>query len=277
MKTPFASCFGYSSTTRTARGGRRSGSAWRRIRGGRGCWSPTTDLAFRPSIASACSSGSTGPMPHVQVRTLASDLPSRAGSSPSITAGSSPARRPSGARRSSSTSRSYAVLTRGRHARGMFDIAADHAIGLYVGLLALPLALIAIQLRHPRDVSGTVLGASVLMAISGGIHLGLVLTHGNETITAALFVMNGIAYLALSQLYSWRWWRPASAALITMTLFGYLGYIVLGFDTPDQVALATTLLQLTALGLVLVPVAGERPWRRRRWGTLAGALADPPG
>jgi len=154
----------------------------------------------------------------------------------------------------------------------MFDIAPDHAIGLYVGLLALPLALIAIQLRRPRDVSGTVLGASVLMAISGGIHLGLVLTHRNETITASLFVMNGVAYLALSQLYSWRWWRPASAALITMTLFGYLGYIVLGFDTPDQVALATKLLELTALGLVLVPVAGERPWRRRRWGTLAVAV-----
>ena len=154
----------------------------------------------------------------------------------------------------------------------MFDIAPDHAIGLYVGLLALPLALIAIQLRRPRDVSGTVLGASVLMAMSGGIHLGLVLTHRNETITAALFVMNGVAYLALSQLYSWRWWRPASAALITMTLFGYLGYIVLGFDTPDQVALGTKLLELTALGLVLVPVAGERPWRRRRWGTLAVAV-----
>src|SRR2546428_7362181 len=144
-------------------------------------------------------------MPHVQVRTPASDFPSRAGSSPSITAGSSPARRPLGARRFSSTSRSYAVLNRGRHAPGMFDIAARHAIGLYVGLLALPLALIAIRLRHPRDVSGTVLGASVLMAISGGIHLGLVLTHRNETITAALFVMNGVAYLALSQLYSWRW------------------------------------------------------------------------
>src|SRR2546422_5068556 len=158
----------------------------------------------------------------------------------------------------------------------MFDIAPDHAIGLYVGLLALPLALIALQLRRPRDVSGTVLGASVLMAISGAIHLGLVLTHRNETITAALFVINGVAYLALSQTYSWRWWRPASAALITMTLFGYLGYIVLGFDTPDQVALATKLLELTALGLLLVPVAGERPWRARRLGTLAVAVPLPP-
>ena len=32
----------------------------------------------------------------------------------------------------------------------MFDIAPDHAIGFYAGLLALPLALIAIRLRPGR-------------------------------------------------------------------------------------------------------------------------------
>ena len=60
----------------------------------------------------------------------------------------------------------------------MFDIAPDHAIGLYAGLLALPLALLALRLRSSaRTVPGTVLGASVLMAIAGAIHLGLVWTH----------------------------------------------------------------------------------------------------
>ena len=154
----------------------------------------------------------------------------------------------------------------------MFDIASDHAIGLYAGLLALPLALFAMRRRRPSLVPGTVLGASVFMAMSGAIHLGLVWTHLDETITAALFVINGLAYIALSQLYSWRWWRPASVALITTTLFGYLAYIVLGFDTPDQVALATKLIELTALGLVLVPVRGERRWRRSRWATLGVAV-----
>jgi hypothetical protein len=154
----------------------------------------------------------------------------------------------------------------------MFDIASDHAIGLYAGLLALPLALFAMRRRRPSLVPGTVLGASVLMAMSGAIHLGLVWTHLDETITAALFVINGLAYIAVSQLYSWRWWRPASVVLITTTLFGYLGYIVLGFDTPDQVALATKLIELTALGLVLVPVRGEIRWRRSRWATLGVAV-----
>ena len=154
----------------------------------------------------------------------------------------------------------------------MFDIAPDHALGLYAGLLALPLALLAIRLRRTRKVPGTVLGASVLMAMSGATHIGLVFTHLDETITAALFVANGLGYLALSQLYAWRWWRPASAALITMTLLGYLGYIVFGFDTPDQVALATKLIELTALGLVLVPLRDESQWRRSRWGALVVAI-----
>ncbi|HSS60214.1 MAG TPA: hypothetical protein VLK30_02015 [Candidatus Limnocylindrales bacterium] len=154
----------------------------------------------------------------------------------------------------------------------MFDIAPDHAIGLYTGLLALPLALLALRLRHPSGLPGTTLGASVLMAISGAIHLGLVWTHREETITAALFVVNGISYLVLSQLYTWRWWRPASIALIAATLLGYLGYIVLGFDTPDQVAVATKLLELTTLGLVLIPTAGVKHWRRSRWGGVGVAV-----
>ena len=155
----------------------------------------------------------------------------------------------------------------------MFDIAPDHATGLYAGLIALPLALGALRFRPAsRGVPGTVLGASVLMAISGAIHLGLVTTHLDESITAALFVMNGLAYIALSQMFAWRWWRPASAALITMTLLGYLVYIVLGFDTPDQVALATKLIELTALGLVVVPVRGEQRWRRSRWSALGVAV-----
>jgi len=155
----------------------------------------------------------------------------------------------------------------------MFDVSPDHAIGLYTGLFALPVALVALRLRHPR-VPGTVLGASVLMAIAGAIHLGLVWTHRGEPITAALFLMNGVAYIALSQLFTWRWWRPASVALIVATLLGYLGYIVLGFDTPDQVAVATKLLELTTLGLVLVPVRGEsgRPRRAVRWSALAVAV-----
>jgi hypothetical protein len=157
----------------------------------------------------------------------------------------------------------------------MFDIATDHAIGLYTGLLALPLALIAIWLRPGRHrVPGTVLGASVLLAMAGAIHLGLISSHTEEPFTAFLFFANGIGYIVLSVAFTWRWWRPAAASLLTATLLGYLIYIALGFDSPDQVALATKLLELIALGLVLVPVRCEpgRPRRVLRWTSLAIAL-----
>jgi hypothetical protein len=155
----------------------------------------------------------------------------------------------------------------------MFNIATDHAIGLYFGLLALPLALIAVRLRRARHlVPGTVLAASVLMAMSGAVHLGLISTHREEPITALLFLLNGVAYILLSVAFTWRWWRPASAALLIASLLGYLGYIALGFDSPDQVAVATKLLELTALGLVLVPVRGELPRRTWRWASLGVAL-----
>ena len=148
----------------------------------------------------------------------------------------------------------------------MFDISPDHALGLYAGLLAVPVALLVLRFRSSRhSVPGTVQAASVLMTVAGAIHLGLVPSHLGERITAALFVMNGIAYIALAQAFTWRLWRLAASALLLMTVFGYLGFIALGFDTPDQVALATKLLELITLGLVLVPVRGETRPRDRAW------------
>lgn len=157
----------------------------------------------------------------------------------------------------------------------MFDIARDHAVGLYAGLLALPLALIAIRLRPGRRrVPGTVLGASVLMAMSGAIHLALISTHVTEPLTSWLFLANGTGYVALSLAFTWRWWRLASASLLISTLIGYLVWIAIGLDSPDQVALATKLLELTALGLVLVPVRGELV-RHRSWRWVSLGVAVP--
>jgi hypothetical protein len=190
-------------------------------------------------------------------------------------AASSPPAAQTAGRASSSTCLSYGVLRYGTDAGVVFDIAPDHAIGLYAGLLALPVALIALRLMPgSRSVPGTVRAAAVLMVMAGVIHLALVSTHLEERVTAALFVMNGIAYIALAAAFTWRWWRLASSALLITTVLGYLVFIALGLDTPDQVALATKLIELTALGLVLVPVLGEPRPRDRAWywATLAAGL-----
>jgi len=157
----------------------------------------------------------------------------------------------------------------------MWDIAPDHAPGLIAGLVMLPMALVALFLRRSRRrVPGTVQAASVMMAVAGAIHLGLVPSHLEEPLSAVLFVLNGIAYLVLSQAFTWRWWRIASASLITATLLGYLLWIAIGLDQPDQVALTTKLVELTALGLVIVPVRGRAAPRdpASRWALLVAGL-----
>jgi len=157
----------------------------------------------------------------------------------------------------------------------MWDIAPDHAPGLIAGLAMVPVALAALLLRRSRRrVAGTVQAAAVLMAVAGAVHLGLVPSHLGEPVTAGLFAGNGVCYIVLSQAFTWRWWRVASFVLITATLLGYLGYIALGLDQPDQVALTTKLIELTALGLVIVPVRGRgaRGDAASRWALLATGL-----
>src|SRR5258705_3344232 len=194
------------------------------------------DLASSPRTESAFSSGSSAPTKLAMNQGPALDCRSRGGSWISITDGSWRVSERGAARRCMWTFLPYPALRYARDIGRMFNIAPDHAIGLYFGLLALPLALIAIKLRPARHlVPGTVLAASVLMAMSGAIHLGLIGTHREKTITALLFLFNGVAYILLSVAFTWRWWRPASAALLVATLLGYLGYIPLGLDNPDQV------------------------------------------
>ena len=158
----------------------------------------------------------------------------------------------------------------------MFDIATGHAIGLLVALVALPVAALVLRFQPGwSSASGTVQAAAVLMATSGAVHLALIGHHiRTEPITAALFLVNGLAFIGLAASVRWRRWRLASTSLLVATILGYLVYIGIGLEGPDQVGVATKLVELVALGLVLVPVRGERgnPLRGLRWTALGVAL-----
>ena len=158
----------------------------------------------------------------------------------------------------------------------MFSINPEHAIGLFAGLLAVPIALIALRF-HPAwsRATGTVRVAAVLMAVTGAVHFALIPHHlDHDPVTSVLFFFNGAAFIGLAAVFTWRWWRLASSALIVMTVFGYLIYVAAGWEGPDQVGLATKLVEVTALGLVLIPVRGEprRSRRTLRWTSLALAV-----
>src|SRR5690242_3403690 len=158
----------------------------------------------------------------------------------------------------------------------MYDLTPGHLPGLIGGLVALPIAVLAVR-RSPwhRREPATVQIAAVLMAVSGAVHLALIPHHvENSPVTSVLFFFNGLAFLGLAAFVSWRWWRIASALLIVLTVLGYVAYIGARLETPDQVGIATKLVELTALGMILIPVRGEsgRTPRAVRWSVLGAAL-----
>ena len=158
----------------------------------------------------------------------------------------------------------------------MFSVSAEHAIGLFAGLGALPIAVVMLRFNRAwRVATGTVKAAAVLMLVTAAVHIALVPHHlHEEPITSLLFVINGAMFIALAFATGWRHWRLASAALLVATILGYLVYVAGDLEGPDQVGLATKLVELTALGLVLVPVAGEtgRVHRTTRWLALGVSL-----
>jgi hypothetical protein len=158
----------------------------------------------------------------------------------------------------------------------MYSVNPEHAIGIVGGLLSLLIALIALRFHSGwRSVPGTVRAAAVLMAVSGGVHLTLIPQHlATEPDASVLFLLNGLAFIALAATFTWRYWRLASAGLLISTVLAYLVYVGIGFEGPDQVGLATKLVEVTALGLALVPLRGEagRTHRSWRWATLGVAL-----
>jgi hypothetical protein len=158
----------------------------------------------------------------------------------------------------------------------MYDLTPGHLPGLIGGLVALPIAVLAMRRSTwHRHAPATVQIAAVLMAVSGAVHLALIPHHlASSPLTSALFFFNGLAFLGLAVVVSWRWWRVASALLIVLTVLGYVVYIGAQLETPDQVGIATKLVELTALGMILIPVRGEsrRTHRAVRWSVLGAAL-----
>lgn len=154
---------------------------------------------------------------------------------------------------------------------GLFDgIATDHLVGA-AALLMLPLVIHWIrQLPAWATAEDRRRLVAVLLAATGLIHLGLVPGHLTEApSTALLFLANGVLFGALSvATLSWRLWRPASALLLLITIVAYGVFVVTGREAVDDLGAATKLIELFALGLVVMP---RRPGAVR-WTAATGSL-----
>lgn len=164
----------------------------------------------------------------------------------------------------------------------MWDIAPGHAAGLVGGLVAAVIWLVLVlavpgRLRAGhRAAPGTVRTAALLMAVSAGVHLGLVPHLGRDPLTALAFLVDAaaLAGLAVAALTT-RWWRPPAVALLVATVLAYLVYLVAGLERPDQVGLLAKLMEVLALGLALVPAPGERGRRHHGLRWSAATLGVP--
>ena len=156
---------------------------------------------------------------------------------------------------------------------GFFDgIAKDHLIGA-AALLLLPLVIPWLR-RLPAwaAADGRRRLVALLLAATGLIHLGLVPGHLAESpSTSLLFAVNGIMFGALSvAALGWRRWRPATALLLVATILAYGVFVASGRESVDDLGAVTKLIELFALGLVVMP-------RRERhgvvrWTTATGSL-----
>ena len=106
------------------------------------------------------------------------------------------------------------------------------------------------------------------------MHLALPLGHFDGLLLTAAFLGSGAAYawLAMRALEG-RTWRLWSALLLGATLIAYLVVSGTGGEEPDQVGIATALVELVALGLCLVPArrAGQTA-RFKRFAGSAGTI-----
>jgi hypothetical protein len=120
---------------------------------------------------------------------------------------------------------------------------------------------------------GTVrMWAAWLLGIAAAVHLALPLGHYDGPLLTIAFVGSGAAYAWLAfRAYEGRTWRLWSALLLIATVIAYLVVSATGGEEPDQVGIATALVELVALGLCLVPSREEG--RPRRFKRFAGSAA----
>jgi hypothetical protein len=109
-----------------------------------------------------------------------------------------------------------------------------------------------------------------LLAICSAVHLALPLGQHDRPVLTLGFLATGGAYAWLAmRVVEGRPWRLWTALLLVASLLTYALVSVSGAEQPDQVGIATVLIELTVLGLCLVPL--REPGRRRRFARFAGS------
>jgi len=167
----------------------------------------------------------------------------------------------------------------------MYDIATAHAGALTAALITLVFGFafvlglrflgarrvaLAVRMGQAYEAAPSITKlAAALMLASGAIHLAL--APGHAGITGALFVIDGMGFMALAIApFLTSWWRRPAMLWLVATIVAYIVWIIAGWESPDQVGIACKLIELVALGLVMrLANPTRRTWPRRLWRATA--------
>jgi hypothetical protein len=107
---------------------------------------------------------------------------------------------------------------------------------------------------------------ALLLLATGVVHLALPLGHHDAPALTLMFWVSGAAYtwLAFKSLGEGKW-RLRASLLLVANIVAYLVVAGSGWqEEPDQVGIATKLIELTALGLIVIPRLEPARGLRRR-------------
>lgn len=150
----------------------------------------------------------------------------------------------------------------------LYDIAAEH-LGGAIGLLAVPIALWALGRRAPQLAPIDRLLVGLLLG-SAAIHAGLLVGNHHGLAIGLLFAADSVLLIVVAR----RVLRGSHAgrlgvAVLLGSMVAYSLSLATG-EAPDQLGLATKLVEILALAIVIRPAPAPR---RRRLGPLAPSVA----
>ncbi len=115
---------------------------------------------------------------------------------------------------------------------------------------------------------------AVLLLATAVIHLALPISHADAGVLNLMYLASGAALLvvAVSSLGEGAW-RLKASLLLTANVISYLVVAGSGWlEEPDQVGIATKFIELTALGLIVIPRLEPAQGIRRRLKRPAASL-----
>ncbi len=131
----------------------------------------------------------------------------------------------------------------------------SHVAAFIAGLLAaVVLPFVPGGSRYPADR-----WARTLLGVAAAVHIALPINHPGPPLLAAGFILSGLGYAVLAYFaFTGRAWRVATLVVVPLTLLAYLIVVVGGNEEPDQVGVATALVEMTAAGLAQRGMRGLR-------------------